>query len=93
MFGVPLNTKAVNVQVMAKDSASHGTAGLYMALGPTSTSWWALTCRPKGEDLLEDQSTIITTYLSGSTPYLYHRINASGTSTMDVWIRIWGYFI
>lgn len=89
-FGIPGGVKAVLMEVICQDSATWGTSGLYFACGPSSTYWYALSCRPAGGDVLASALTPVPTNSNGD---IYYRINASGSNTMNVWIRIWGYWL
>lgn len=88
VFGVPENVKAVYLQIVTQDSAAAGTDGLYFACGPSSTYWYALASRPTGGDVDVEASGIVKVDSSGR---VWYRINASGASTLDVWIWCWGY--
>jgi hypothetical protein len=90
VFGVPAGVKAILFWIQAKDSASWGTGGLYFALGPTSTYWYAGGVDTYGGDVNSSVLQVIPTNANGD---VYYRINASGTNTMDISIRVWGYWI
>ena len=90
VFGVPAGVKAILFWIQAKDSASWGTGGLYFALGPTSTYWYAGGVDTYGGDVNSSVLQVIPTNENGD---VYYRINASGTNTMDISIRVWGYWI
>ena len=84
------NAKALLIQILAHDSASWGTDGLYFAVGPTSTNWYALAARPKGGDVMDEAVGAVPTNGSG---HIWYQVNASGTNTMQVWLRCWGFWI
>jgi hypothetical protein len=90
-FGLPANVKAVVVRQFARDSAAWGTAGMFFALGPSSSSWSACLVRPAGGDVWAESTGAICPTNGNGT--VYYRIEASGASTMDIWIEIWGYFL
>jgi hypothetical protein len=90
VFGVPAGIKAALVQVIARDSAAWGTDGLYVAVGANATAEWPLTIRPAGGDVWLEGLGIVPCTTTGDFSYT---INASGTNTMEVYIRIWGYWI
>ena len=90
VFGVPAGIKAALVQVIARDSAAWGTDGLYVAVGANATAEWPLTIRPAGGDVWLEGLGIVPCTTTGDFSYT---INASGTNTMEVYIRIWGYLI
>jgi hypothetical protein len=87
---MPANVKAVLIQIIARDSATWGTDGLYFSVGPSATYWYAVSCRPKGGDVQDEVLAPVPTTSGGN---LYFTINASGTSTLDAWVRIWGYWV
>lgn len=91
-FGIPDYVKAVDVQLMAIDSGTHPQTGLYFAVGPSTTYWWTIVARPIGSGLNYEIRGICP-ITSSATPTMYYRINASGSNTMQCWIRIWGYWI
>ena len=91
VFGVPANIKAVEVRIACNDSASAATNNLYVAVSPNNTAASnAVIARPSGltNDYYAEQSGICPCDASGD---IYYQITASGASTMDVWIEIWGY--
>jgi hypothetical protein len=90
VFGVPAGVKAVLMQIIANDSAAWGTGGLYFTCGPSSAYYFALTCRPYGGDV---QSEITGPVPCDANGDVWYRLDASGASTMDVYIRIWGYWL
>jgi len=90
VFGVPAGIKAALVQVIARDSAAWGTDGLYVAVGANATAEWPLTIRPAGGDVWLEGLGIVPCTTTGDFSYT---INTSGTNTMEVYIRIWGYLI
>lgn len=90
VFGWPTNVKAVLMQIVTQDSAAWGTDALYFACGPSATFWYALASRPKGGDVDDEAQGIVPCDANAS---IWYRINASGASTLDVTIWIWGYWI
>jgi hypothetical protein len=91
VFGLPANVKAVNMTITAKDSAAIAASNdFYIAVGPGATWWYQMACRPIGADIQAEITGIVNT---NGTSTIYYGIKASGAGTMDVWIRIFGYFI
>lgn len=90
VFGWPANVKAVLMQIITQDSAAWGTDGLYFACGPSATYWFALASRPKGGDVDDEITGVVP---CDSNASVWYQISASGASTLDVNIRIWGYWI
>ena len=89
-FGLPSNVVAVNVRLVARDSAALGTNNLWVSLGPSATYYWQLSVRPVGNNIYAEANGVINT---NGNSQIYYRINASGTNTMDVWLEIFGYWI
>jgi len=90
VFGAPAGIKAVKVYVAVKDSDSAAT-DTYLVLGPTSDSGSGIPFSPLtvndrwyrgGDDIPCD-----------SNGDIYYQIVASGASTFDVVLQIWGYYI
>lgn len=90
VFGVPAGIKAVLLQCAVKDSAAWGNGSYYISFGPSATYYYAGSSRCFGGDIVNDQNMIIPCNSNGD---IYYLINASGTSTLDVWLRVFGYFI
>lgn len=90
LFGIPAGVKAVNIQIRCNDSATWGTNDLYVAAGPSTTYFYQMTVPAFGGDIVSDQTGIVNCNANGDIAV---RIKASGTGTMDVTIRIWGYYI
>ena len=91
VFGCPANIKAVAATVSCRDSGSAATSGLFVILSPNNTaSSGGLACRPSGitNDYVVTASAVVPCDSSGD---IYYQVEASGSSTMDVWIEIWGY--
>lgn len=61
-----------------------------MQVGPSSTWYNQVICRSHGLDLWADVTAVCSCDANGD---IYYRINASGAGTLDVYLRIWGYFI
>lgn len=86
---IPADAKALNIEIATRDSAAWGTAGLMFAVGPSATYWYALGCRPAGGDVwVETMGAVPCT--DGD---IYYRCTASGTGTLDVYLRCWGYWL
>ena len=93
VFGVPAAVKAVLVRIAARDSASAATANLVALLSPNNTAGsMAVGARPSGRtnDYYDDAQSICPCDANGD---VYYQIAASGASTMDVVLEIWGYLI
>jgi len=90
VFDVPAGVKAIAVRLTARDSATFGTDGLYLNIGPDSTYNYAVNCVAFGGDVRNSVNGICPCNDDGD---IYYRINASGTGTLDAWIEIWGYWL
>ena len=90
VFDVPAGVKAIAVRLTARDSATFGTDGLYLNIGPDSTYNYAVCCVAFGGDVRNSVNGICPCNDDGD---IYYRINASGTGTLDAWIEIWGYWL
>jgi len=89
---IPAEAKALLLRIMCRDSGSAGTAGLYFAVRPSSTATiGSLVCR-LGE-ITNDQYADATGVVSCTDGDIWYICNASGTSTLDVWIWCFGYWI
>ena len=82
--------KAVLLWVMGRDSATWPTDDLWIDFGPSSTYYYAGGLQVFGGDIRNQGMLILPTDANGD---LYYRVKASGTSTFDVWLRVWGYFL
>jgi hypothetical protein len=90
---LPSGVKAIAVQLIAEDSVAAPAADLYLTVGANATYFYALSCRPigtTGGNGIQDENAGVVP-IEGDT--LNYAINASGSSTMLCWIRIWGYWI
>lgn len=90
VFGVPKNVKAILFRLVAKDSAALHNTGLYIALGPTTTYFYACSVHPPGGGVQVATSGIIPCDSNGNIAYT---IAASGTNTFNVDLQIWGYWL
>jgi len=84
---IPADAKALLIQIIAADS---GAGDNWFAIGPTSTYWYAMSARPVHGSDYPNENTGPVPCTDGD---IYYRVEASGTSTMDVWLRCWGYWI
>lgn len=91
-FGLPSNVKAVAVRIIARDSGTHPLTSPYFAIGPTSIDPYQVAVYPNGSDMMASTAGVVNTN-SSNNALIYYRITASGTNTLDAWIRIWGYYI
>lgn len=93
VFSAPAGIKAVLVRIMANDSASASTSsGCWIILSPNNTAGSGVGLKLAGlvHDAEHEQSVIVPCDANGD---IYYQINASGASTMDIYLQIWGYVI
>ena len=92
VFSVPAGVSAICVNITAKDSGSAGSTSCYAGLSPNNTAGQlAIMARPAGKanDAWEDEYGVCPCDSNGD---VYYQISATGASTMDVYIVIWGYW-
>jgi hypothetical protein len=92
VFSVPAGVRAVLVQLLARDSGSAASTKIFFGISPNNTDA-SCPVMAVGRGLPND--TLV--YVSGVCPCdangdIYYQIVASGSGTMDCWIRIWGYW-
>jgi hypothetical protein len=90
VFSVPAGVKAVLVELQAKDSASSTTACNFR-LSPNATATdgpLIANVRGRPDDIYEIVNGLVPCDASGD---IYYQAVATGASTLDVVIRIWGY--
>lgn len=89
VFGAPAGIKVVKLRLFARDDATLGTAGLYFDVGPNGSAV-SFSIRPIGGDVWAEN---VGDCLCDANGDIYYRLNASGSSTMDVYMQILGYYI
>jgi hypothetical protein len=90
VFGVPAGVKAVLADVSIRDSAAWGAGEYRLDLGPSSTYYYAFRAACYGGDLLGRGQGVVPCDANGD---VYYQTAASGAGTLDVTVRIWGYWI
>ena len=91
VFSAPAGIKAILVTVQCRDSGSAaGTA--WAGLSPNNTAGSALRCRCSGlaNSTRAENCLVVPCDANGD---VYYQLAATGASTLDVWIEIWGYAI
>ena len=78
--------KALVVQLVVKDSTASTTT--QFNIGPSSTYYYALTAYATVNNAYGPAGGIVPTDTNGS---IWYRATASGTNTLTVYLRIWGY--
>ena len=91
VFGVPAGVKAVYVHMAIRDSAS-STTDAWIVLGADNTAGKGINfgCGGLANDMWARPAAIVPCNTDGD---IYYQINASGTSTFDVYLFIWGYWL
>jgi hypothetical protein len=92
-FGVPKETKAVNLQIITIESGSFGSQGLYFAVGPSASEWYHVACRPLGGYVENEVLGWTSCSLVSGSPVIFCQIKASSGSSMKVYMRVNGYAI
>jgi hypothetical protein len=93
VFSAPAGMKAVNVEVFIRDSAQDGTTTFYgIRLGGSSTqaNMQIFACNGHTNDAFVRGRGIIDCDANGD---IYYETATSGASTLDVYLKIWGYYI
>lgn len=85
---IPSSATALLIQIIAQDSGA-GSDSLYFAVGPNSTYWYTAAARPQVANINAELTTVVPC----TNGDIYYRVNASGSNTMTVTLRVWGYFI
>ena len=91
VFSVPAGVSAVLVLLQIRDSAS-STSEVGMGFAPNDTAdqySFFQSLRGMGNNYSEYVTVTIPCDANGD---IYYQITASGNSTMDVWLTIWGYW-
>lgn len=90
-FGVPGSIVAAWVQIQARDSGSGTATDLYVGLGPTLATSYAVAARCHGlpNDSYASATGLVPCNADGD---LVYAIKASDTNATDVWLRILGYW-
>jgi len=93
VFGVPAGVKAILVQLLARDSGSAASTLVFFGVSPNDTDGsLAIMSVQRGlpNDTMVYETGICPCDSNGD---IYYQITASGTDTMDCYIRIWGYWL
>jgi hypothetical protein len=89
-FGLPEQPKIVWVEVWVRDSASTGGNYSFRLFGKSTTSNPWFTCRaPRGVDNETGQNGGLAPVAADGTTY--YTVTASGSSTMQIWIKVVAY--
>ena len=82
--------KAVLVRLACRDSATLGTTGLNINVGPSATYYYNVSTIAIGGDVISSQTAWCSCDAAGD---IYFRVVASGTNTLDAWLEVWGYIV
>jgi len=90
VFSVPAGVRKVKVAVSINDIGSNGT-DCWLLLAPNDTAGQGIgvTCHAVN-DRVTRACLDVPCDANGD---IYYQINASGASTMDIWLDIWGYWL
>jgi len=91
IFGLPAGIKAILANIYFRDSGS-ATNAVWVVLSPNNTAGEGLYTYISGipNDNYHGETLIVPCDANGD---IYYQINASGASTLDLYIRIWGYWL
>ena len=94
-FGLPTEVKAISVRLAVRDSGAASNSAVYFALSPSTSAGvqLQLIARPAGlpNDYWVENNGIVP--VNTTTNDVYYQCVASGTSTLEVYIVINGYWI
>ena len=93
VFSAPAGIKAVVAQIISRDSGSATDNTIYFGISPNDTpSSLAVMCTSR---MLPNDTLVYETGICpcDSNGDIYYQIKASGSATMDCYIRIWGYWV
>ncbi len=82
--------KAVLVRLACRDSATLGTTGLSIGIGPSATYYYNVSTVAIGGDVMSSQTAWCACDANGD---IYFRVVASGTNTLDAWLEVLGYIV
>lgn len=90
-FAAPAGVYAVSCEVSIRDAGSAG-GDFYIILGPTNNAGEGKVLRCSGlpNDTWTSGDLLVPCDVNGD---IYYQIVASGAGLLEVYIRIWGYFI
>jgi hypothetical protein len=89
VFGAPAGVKAVLLEVLVRDSAAAENTWFF-SCGPSSTWAHEFVCHAGANDVYRYYTTWVPCDSNGD---FYYNIDASGTGTLDIYLRIYGYYI
>ena len=92
VFGVPAGVKAIWAEIVARDSGSSGAAPLFGIAPTTDAGVYATEVYLEGvpNDDFRIQYGLCPCDSNGD---VYYGCTASGAGTLDVYLRIWGYWM
>lgn len=96
VFGVPAGVKAVLLECAINDSGSltySTSGGAWILFSGQNDEAWAgqgISLEKEPNDAHRNAHMVVACNPDGD---IYYRINASGTGTMDVILKIWGYWL
>ena len=88
---IPATAKALLIRLECADSGSAATADLYVALyGSAAAATPNLAVRPSGK--ANDDKQTGSGVLPCTDGDIWYRVNASGATTMDIWLWCYGWW-
>ena len=87
---IPATAKALDIQLVCRDSGSAGTAGLYVLLYAVNGATIGRGCWPSGK--ANDDYAEANFIMPCTDGDIWYVVNASGANTMDIWLRCWGWW-
>jgi hypothetical protein len=89
---LPASAKALIIEILCNDSGS-GAAACSFSVGPSSTYYYMLTAHGAGtvNDATFSAQGIVR--CEDNDADIYYRCTATGSTTLDVTLRVWGYWL
>jgi hypothetical protein len=91
VFGAPAGIKAVLVKISLRDSGSAAASCVFQLSGISSGNYYSLTAQASPiNDRFVYATSVVPCDENGD---LYYNVIASGASTMDIYLEVWGYWL
>lgn len=88
VFGAPAGIKAAIFKVCVRDAGSSG-GQYYLVLSPNAVNYSGFVIEAGKTNDEQVWGCYVVPCEGGGD--IYYQVNASGSSTMDIWLEIWGY--
>jgi hypothetical protein len=89
---IPSDAKGILIRIQAADSGSAGTTGLNFRIYSTSGAGLA-SARVDLDGVPNDSLVNQTVVVPCTDGDIWYRCDASGVDTLDVWLRVFGYWV